>query len=102
MEHKPQLPSVMGGADGAVAVIGSKYVRNAVLGAFITNGGGAWVAEWSKRNPANESDFMTKILPKLIVKEVEVNDKRSVEDLLGILDGDFVEVKPSVPSVDSG
>jgi hypothetical protein len=66
-----------------------KYARGAVLYAFESMGGPRALAEWAEDNP---DEFYTKLFPKIITKEVEVQTDRSVDNLVHLLDGDFEEV----------
>jgi len=83
----PLRPVVM---DGRIAESAGKYARGAVLYAFEAIGGAEALAGWAKDN---ENDFYTKLFPKIITKEVEVTDKRGVDELLDALDGDYEVVQ---------
>lgn len=69
---------------GSIMANSGKHLRNAVAAAFEMIGGTEELAKWAQ---TNKGDFYTKLMPKLIVKEIEVSDKRSVDDLILELDG---------------
>ena len=71
-----------------------KYARGAVLFAFEEMGGPRALGEWAKEN---QSDFYTKLFPKIIARETEVHHHRSVDELMDALDGDYTEVEDAVP-----
>lgn len=77
-------------ADGAVIVNGGKYARHAVLAAFEMLGGVPAMVEWAKEHPG---EFYTKLFARTIQKDVEVQSSRSVEDLLGEIDGEVVDAE---------
>lgn len=62
-----------------------KYARDNVLIAFEMIGGTDALAAWARDNPG---EFYTKLYTKIITKEVEINDKSSIEDLLSRLDSE--------------
>lgn len=92
----PTLP-VSVSPDGSVMAIAGKYARNAVLSVFEMMGGARGMYDWAKKSPANEADFYTKIFPKTIQKEFEINDKRDVEDVLAAIDAEFTVVERVAP-----
>lgn len=71
-----------------------KYARGAVLFAFEEMGGPRALGEWAKDN---QSDFYTKLFPKIIARETEVHHHRSVDELMDALDGDYTEIEDAVP-----
>lgn len=82
----PQVPDVTGDADGAVTVFSSKYARNIVLAATQQMGGVDGLVLWAKSSEDRTDSFWTKLFPKAIVKEIAVDDRRSVEDIIDSLD----------------
>ena len=62
-------------------------------------GGTQGLVDWAQRSAQNESDFYTKLFPKVIEKSVEINDQRSIEDVLAVIDGEFTEVPQAIPGV---
>ena len=98
MTLPPQnLPAV--GSDGAVMAHAGRYAKNAVLSVFDMLGGANGLKEWTKKSAQNEADFYTKIFTKTIQKDVEINDQRSIEDVLDAIDGEFVMVPNPAPAV---
>ena len=91
-----QLPTV--DTDGAVMQYAGRFAKNAVLSVFEMKGGARGLYEWSNKSAQNESDFYTKLFAKTIQKDVEVNDRRSIEDVLAAIDGDFTVVENPVPA----
>lgn len=80
---RPSLPQAGG---GSIYENAGKYARGAVLYAFENIGGADALADWARENP---DDFYTKLFPKIITKEVDVQDNRGVDELLTVLDGDY-------------
>lgn len=96
----PPVPVI--GADGSVMAHAGRYAKHAVLTAFDMLGGIEGLVGWVKKAPSNEADFYTKIFPKTIQKDIEVNDQRSIEDhlkSLDALDGEFTVVSAGQPQV---
>ncbi len=85
------LPApVTAGNDGAVLAHVGRYARNAVMTAFEMIGGVERLADWGDKNPG---EFFTKLLPKVITREVEVGTSQGVEELLRKLDaGEHAQV----------
>lgn len=77
------MPQVM---QGQIYQRVGEYARGAVLYAFETMGGPQALAEWAKKNP---HEFYTKLFTKVVTREVEVSDRRGVDELLDVLDGDY-------------
>lgn len=100
---KPQVPSVTGDPNsGAVIAFSSKYSRDIALMAVAQMGGADGLVEWAQLSAANEADFWTKIFPKTITKEVVIDDRRTVVDLLRELDAEdavFTMVQEPRPAV---
>lgn len=63
-----------------------KYARGAVLYAFERVGGAEGLAQWANEN---RDDFYTKLFPKVITREVDVTERRGIDELLDALDGDY-------------
>lgn len=72
--------------DGGIYKSVGKYARAAVLYAFEQAGGPDALAVWAEKNP---DEFYTKLFPKIIAKESDVNHHRSLDDLMDVLDGDY-------------
>jgi hypothetical protein len=78
-------------SDGAIMrQLPGHVVRDATLAVFEMNGGVTWYAGWAKENP---TDFFRGPFTKLMPKQIEVDDKRGVEDLLDELDGGVIEAE---------
>lgn len=75
--------------DGAVIAHAGRYAREAVLVAFEMIGGTHRLADWADRNPG---EFFTKLLPKVITREVELSTSSGIEELLHQLDS-----RPAIP-----
>jgi hypothetical protein len=103
MDIQPAPPAVYGADDGAVTVFSSKYARNIVLMATEAMGGVEGLVEWAKSSPDRTDSFWTKLFPKTITKEIAIDDKRSVEDIIDALDAAPVAIshnqQENVPSV---
>lgn len=84
---------------GAVMTHAGKYAKHAVLTAFDMLGGVSGLATWANQTAANKADFYTKLFPKVIEKSVEINDQRSIEDVLAAIDGEFTVVENPLPSM---
>lgn len=79
----PRAATPWGDADGAVIAHAGRYARECVLVAFEMIGGVERMADWADKNP---DQFFTKLFPKVINREVEVNASEGIEDLLLRLD----------------
>lgn len=93
---------VMTAPDGVMVPNLGRYHRQVVSIVFEMNGGVEWLADWAKNN---ETDFFTKLYPKLIPKEVEVQAAETVDDLLLKLakerDKRMIDITPKeVPNAD--
>ena len=86
-DARPDVPVVM---QGAIYENAGKYARGAVLYAFEAVGGPQGLAEWAQDNP---DAFYTKMFTKIITKEVEVTDRRGIDELLDALDGEYSVVQ---------
>lgn len=86
---------VFSGPDGQVLANVGRYHRQAVSLAFEMNGGIEWLADWAKNNP---DLFFTRLYPRIIPREVEVQASEGVEDMLRRLDAErdakLVDVTP--------
>lgn len=71
------------------AKVGRKYLKNAGIAVFHMIGGVERMAKWAD---ANEGDYYTKIWPKLLEKQVEITDMRTIEDVVGELDNEAIDV----------
>jgi hypothetical protein len=86
-----------GDADGAVMPHAGRYARECVLVAFEMIGGVERMADWADKNP---TEFYTKLFPKVVTKEVELNASEGIEDLLLRLDGAARKSAPE-PALDA-
>lgn len=94
-----KIPTVPAAARGTIYENVGKYARGTVLYAFEAIGGADRLSEWAESNP---DDFYTKLFPKIITKEVDVNEgQRGVADLLDALDGDYEVVESEPAAADS-
>ncbi len=80
-------PSVPVSFDGEIYKSVGKYARSAVLFAFENMGGPDALAKWGKEN---EDEFYTKLFPKIIARESEVTHHKTVDQLMDVIDGDYV------------
>lgn len=85
----PPVPRSDAASKGTIYEFSGKYARGAVLFAFEALGGAPALAGWAEDN---KTDFYTKLFPKIIQKEAEVSHRRTVDDLMDIIDGDFEDV----------
>lgn len=79
----PTMPDVF---HGEIYRSVGKYARGAVLFAFEEMGGPQALADWGEKNP---DDFYTKLFPKIIARESEVQHVRGVDDLMDLLDANY-------------
>lgn len=68
----------------------AKRTRRSVDFAYHANGGDLKLAVWAKDN---YGEFITKVWVKTIDKQFEVNDKRGIEDILDVIDGEVVDAE---------
>ncbi len=80
---RKSLTLVGAGPDGAVLANLGRYHRQAISTAFEMCGGVERLADWADKN---YGEFVTKLYPKIIPREVEVQASEGVEDLLRQLD----------------
>lgn len=73
--------------DGEIYKSVGKYARSAVLFAFENMGGPEKLAEWAEENP---DEFYTKLFPKIIARESEVTHHKTVDQLMDVIDGDYL------------
>jgi len=86
----PSLPAAISASpDGAIMVSAGKHARNIVLTAFEHIGGLSRLVEEADADP---KWFYDKLFSKTIAKEVEIDKKDDVEDLIDALDAEFEEV----------
>lgn len=81
--------------DARVIQSAGRYARGAVLYAFERIGGADGLADWAENN---QSDFYTKLFTKVVTREVEVSDNRTVDELMDALDGDYEVVQDDADS----
>ena len=91
MEKFRRVTSV---SNGELIVNAGKYSRAAIIAAFEMNGGVESFAEWAA---LNQTEFYTKLFPKLIGREAEEKAPDNVEDLLleiddAVEDADFEDI----------
>lgn len=103
------LVQVKAAPDGTIMTNAAKYGRLATLAVFEMIGGTQEMAKWASEN---RGDFYTKLFPKVINKDVEVNTGSSVDELIralnakegaveeDIIDGEF-ETVPSLDDLES-
>lgn len=94
----PHAAAPYGDADGQVIAHAGRYARECVLIAFEMIGGVERMADWADKNP---DAFFTKLYPKVITKEVEIQASEGIEDLLLRLDSGDGRSKRSEPAVDA-
>lgn len=87
MVPKTQSPSMPQAFDGEIFQHVGKYARSAVLYAFENMGGPEALTTWASENP---DEFYTKLFPKIIARESEVHHTRTVDQLMDVIDGDYV------------
>lgn len=86
---RPTTPTVIADSvTGEVLTFTSRYSRDIALTAVNDMGGAAGLVAWAKSKPAREDSFWEKIFPKTITKEVVLDDRRNVVDLLAELDAE--------------
>lgn len=86
---KPTLPSAL---DGKVFENVGKYARGAILFAFERIGGAEALSDWAEDN---KGEFYTKLFPKIVTREVEVTERRSLDDLMDVIDAKYDEMPPA-------
>ncbi len=91
MSRKSLTPKPIGfnvTSDGDISPYIGKHMRTEIAVVYHMNGGTEWFAEWARKNPG---EYFTKILPRIVTKEVEVTASEGVEDLLKRLDSDTLD-----------
>lgn len=83
---KKASPSLPDAFNGEIYRQVGKYARSAVLYAFEQVGGPDGLAEWAEDN---KDEFYTKLFPKVIARESEVQHIRGVDDLMDLLDAEY-------------
>jgi hypothetical protein len=86
-----KLQPIFSGPDGAVIQHTGRYAREAVLTAFNMIGGVDRLADWADKNPG---EFFTKLMPKVITREVDIGTGEGVEELLRQLDAKTIDITP--------
>ena len=90
-------PSVPVSFDGEIYKSVGKYARSAVLFAFESMGGPEALAKWGEDN---QDEFYTKLFPKIIARESEVTHHKTVDQLMDVIDGDYVIEGEEIPVPD--
>jgi len=73
-----------------LARIDRKHMQAGIAFAYESIGGHAALAVWADKN---RGEFYTKLLPKLLPRHVEVDDRRSIEDVIfGVDEEDAIDV----------
>lgn len=80
-------PNVPVSFEGEIYKAVGKHARSAVLFAFEQMGGAQGLAKWGKEN---EDEFYTKLFPKIIARESEVTHHKTVDQLMDVIDGEYV------------
>lgn len=80
----PTLPSSV--QAGSIYENVGRYARGMVLYAFERIGGAEGLSDWARDN---KDDFYTKLFPKIITKEVDVVERRGVDELMDVLDAEY-------------
>lgn len=94
-QSSPSSPEVFG---GEIYQHVGRFARGAIVYAFQRIGGADALATWAKDN---QTDFYTKLFPRVVTREVEVHGaQRSVDELMGAIDGDY-EVVQDAPQQDA-
>lgn len=78
-------------SSGEIMQHAGKYARAAVLTVFDQMGGTDAMTEWALKN---QTDFYTKLFPKIIDREPPQAGERGVEELLADLDREMIDVTP--------
>lgn len=84
-QRAPSVPTNV--MDGEIYKSVGKYARGAVLFAFEEMGGPPALTAWAQDNP---DEFYTKLFPKIIARESEVTHHKTVDQLMDVIDGDYV------------
>ena len=90
------MPSTAPLAENALMLSAGKYANNAVLAAFQMIGGVERLATWADEEPTK---FYTSLFSKLMTREVEITDTRSIEDVIFALDSTPTHTVNQIPSV---
>ena len=84
-DNRHRLTLVKAAPDGTIMTNASKYGRVAILAVYEMIGGTMAFANWAKDN---QTDFYTKLMPKVVQKDVEVNAGNSIDELVRKLSQD--------------
>jgi hypothetical protein len=87
-----KLQPLFSDPDGAVIHHVGRHAREAVITAFHMIGGVPRLADWADKNPG---EFFTKLMPKIISKEVEVTAGGGIDELIRQLDAKTIDVTPT-------
>jgi hypothetical protein len=94
-QKSPSVPvNVM---DGEIYKSVGKYARGAVLFAFEQMGGPTALTDWAEKNP---DEFYTKLFPKIIARESEVTHHKTVDQLMDVIDGDYMIEGDDIPNAE--
>ena len=83
----PDRPNLPDAFNGEIYKSVGKYARSAVLYAFEEMGGPEGLAAWGRDNP---DDFYKTLFPKIIARESEVTHHKTVDQLMDVIDADYV------------
>lgn len=84
MSNDLVLPT--GDGHGAILANGGRQIKHAIATVFEALGGADGLEAWARSSGDRLDSFYEKLMPKLIPKEVTVDDRRSVDDLILELD----------------
>lgn len=96
----PLVPALMAPGGELIASLPRRAVNDAVMGVFQQLGGQQWLAAWVESSEERRDQFVTKLLPKLVVKEVVVDDRRSIDDIVNELEGVAIPSPAGTQAVD--
>lgn len=87
MSNDLTTPLAVGDGHGAIIAHGGRHIKSAIATVFESLGGAEGLEKWARSSGDRLDQFYTKMAMKLIPKEVTVDDRRSVDDLILELDG---------------
>lgn len=89
-EFRPSAPAVIGDTEtGSPILYTGAHSRNLVLATQRQlEAVGKGLFDWANSKDGRLDDYYKTIFPKTIVKQVEVDDRRGIVDLLGDLDAE--------------
>lgn len=100
MSQDLTVPLATGDGHGAIMAHGGRHIKAAIATVFEALGGAQGLETWAKSSEDRKDLFYTKMAMKLIPKEVTVDDRRSVDDLILELDaGPSANPAPVVENV---